>query len=216
MYQKQKTTSTPHVDMEELKRQLRREVLGDMMPILEASGIQFSNIGVAMSDEEHRSSLASIVAGGGRPHEDHQAPAFGPSIEPDMIDNLAQPIAYNLMLLVGSYRMDDGRGLVYPCQTMLNDIQINMSSYVVVKVGMVHDNLKDLKLKLPPDDTTLTMWDAVARRIHWRRVLLILTEKQQLQHQPLLIRCLLRHVFLRLKIQSSRFCLQIKSSCHQL
>jgi hypothetical protein len=39
MYRKQKTTSTPHVDMEELKRQLRREVLGDLMPILEAQGI---------------------------------------------------------------------------------------------------------------------------------------------------------------------------------
>jgi hypothetical protein len=35
MYQKQKTTSTQHVDVKELKRQLRREVLGDMRPILE-------------------------------------------------------------------------------------------------------------------------------------------------------------------------------------
>jgi hypothetical protein len=32
MYQKQKMTSTPQVDMEELKR----EVLGDLRPILEA------------------------------------------------------------------------------------------------------------------------------------------------------------------------------------
>jgi hypothetical protein len=66
MYQKQKITSTPQVDMEELKRQLRREVLGDLRPILEAQGIQFPDIGGVMSDEEHRSSLASI-AGGGRP-----------------------------------------------------------------------------------------------------------------------------------------------------
>jgi hypothetical protein len=36
MYRKQKMTSTPQVDMEELKRQLRREVLGDLRPILEA------------------------------------------------------------------------------------------------------------------------------------------------------------------------------------
>jgi hypothetical protein len=28
--------STPHVDVEDLKRQLRREVLGDLRPILEA------------------------------------------------------------------------------------------------------------------------------------------------------------------------------------
>jgi hypothetical protein len=70
MYQKRKITSTPHVDVEELKRQLRREVLGDLRTILEASGIQFPNIGAVMSDEEHRSSLASTTAEDGRPHED--------------------------------------------------------------------------------------------------------------------------------------------------
>jgi hypothetical protein len=36
MYQKWKMTSTPHVDMDELKGQLRREVLGDLRLILEA------------------------------------------------------------------------------------------------------------------------------------------------------------------------------------
>jgi hypothetical protein len=48
---------------------------------------------------------------------------------------------------------------------MLNDVQINTSSYVVDKVDMVHDNTKDLKLEVPPDDTTLTMRDVVARRV---------------------------------------------------
>jgi hypothetical protein len=57
------------------------------------------------------------------------------------------------------------RGLMYPCQTILDDVQINTSSCVVVKVDIVHDNSKDLKLKVPPDDTTLTMQDAVARRV---------------------------------------------------
>jgi hypothetical protein len=63
MYQKWKMTSTPQVEVEELKRQLRRKVLGDLRPILEASGIQFSDIGGVMSDEERRSSLASTIAG---------------------------------------------------------------------------------------------------------------------------------------------------------
>jgi hypothetical protein len=40
---------------------------------------------------------------------------------------------------------------------MLDDIMINTSSYGVVKVDMVHENLKDLQLEVPPDDTTLTM-----------------------------------------------------------
>jgi hypothetical protein len=64
MYWKQKMTSTPHVDMEELKRQLRREVLEDMRPILEAQGIQFPYIGGVMSDGERRSSFASTGMAG--------------------------------------------------------------------------------------------------------------------------------------------------------
>jgi hypothetical protein len=61
--------------------------------------------------------------------------------------------------------MEIGRGLVYPCHIMLDDIQINTSSYVVVKVDMVHDNSNDLKLQVPLDDTRLTLWDAVTRRV---------------------------------------------------
>jgi hypothetical protein len=33
---------------------------------------------------------------------------------------------------------------------------------------MVHEDSKDLKLEVPPDDTTLTMRDAVTRRVQWR------------------------------------------------
>jgi hypothetical protein len=33
---------------------------------------------------------------------------------------------------------------------------------------MVYDNSKDLKLEVPPEDTTLTMRDVVARRVKWR------------------------------------------------
>jgi hypothetical protein len=54
---------------------------------------------------------------------------------------------------------------VYPCQTMLDDVKINTSSYFVVKVDIVYDNSKDLKLKVPPNNTTLSMWDAVTRRV---------------------------------------------------
>jgi hypothetical protein len=64
MYQKWKMTSTPDVDVQELKRQLRREVLGDVRLILETLGIQFPDICLVMIDEEHRSSLSSTVAGG--------------------------------------------------------------------------------------------------------------------------------------------------------
>jgi YbbR domain-containing protein len=64
--------------------------------------------------------------------------------------------------------MEVRRGLVYPHQTMLDDIEINTSSYAVVKVDLVHENSNVLKLEVPPDDTTLTMRDAVTRRVQWR------------------------------------------------
>jgi hypothetical protein len=99
-----------------------------------------------MSNEDHRSSLASTTAGG------------GPPIMLDIVDNLTQPIACSLILLVeGSFRMEVGRGLVYPRQTMLDNVQIGTSFYAMVKVDMVHDNSKDLKLEVPPVDTALTM-----------------------------------------------------------
>jgi hypothetical protein len=65
--------------------------------------------------------------------------------------------------------MEDWRGQVSLCGTMLDDSQIDTSSYVVVMVDMVHENLKDLKLEVSPDDMTLTMSDVVARRVHLRR-----------------------------------------------
>jgi hypothetical protein len=52
---------------------------------------------------------------------------------------------------------------------MFDDIQIDASSYVMVKVDMVHENSKDLKLNVPLDDITLTMQDTVTRRVQWRR-----------------------------------------------
>jgi hypothetical protein len=58
-----------------------------------------------------------------------------------MIDNLTQRTACNLILLVGeSFRMEVGRGIVYPHQTMLDDVEIDVSSYAVVMVDMVHEN----------------------------------------------------------------------------
>jgi hypothetical protein len=127
-----------------------------------------------MSDKGQRRSFAS-TAGGGQPQGELQVSASGliegpeqplPSIELDTIDNLAQPTICNLILLVkGTFRMEVGRGLVYPRQIMLDDVQIDASSYAVVRVDMVHENWTDLKLEVPTDDMTLTMQDVVTRRV---------------------------------------------------
>jgi hypothetical protein len=57
----------------------------------------------------------------------------------------------------GSYRMEVGKGLVYPHQTLLDDVHIIALGYVVVKVDMVHENVKNMKLEVPPDNMTLTL-----------------------------------------------------------
>jgi hypothetical protein len=61
--------------------------------------------------------------------------------------------------------MEVGKGLVYPHQTLLDDIQIDTSAYVAVKVDMVDENMKNMKLEAALDDTTLTMRDAITRRV---------------------------------------------------
>jgi hypothetical protein len=64
-----------------------------------------------------------------------------------MIDNLPQPTTCNLLVMVkGSYQMEVRKGLVYPYQTLLDDVQIDASASAVVKVDMVHENAKNLKL----------------------------------------------------------------------
>jgi hypothetical protein len=97
MYGKWKTTLTPQVDMEP-KRQLKSELLGNLKPILEAQGKQFSNIARVMREEERRSSLTSttvapitieptsdqVLAGGVQPQGELQVAASPPlhSLEP--------------------------------------------------------------------------------------------------------------------------------------
>jgi hypothetical protein len=65
--------------------------------------------------------------------------------------------------------MEVGKGIVYPRMYTLDDVSIDSVSFAVVKVDMVHDSAKNLNLEVPPDDTTLTLRDAMTRRVQWRR-----------------------------------------------
>jgi hypothetical protein len=47
----------------------------------------------------------------------------------------------------------------------LDDVPIDNVSFAVVKVDMVHENVKNLNLEVAPDDTTLTLRDVVTRRV---------------------------------------------------
>jgi hypothetical protein len=35
---------------------------------------------------------------------------------------------------------------------------------------MVHENAKNMKLKVPSNDTMLTLWDAITIRVQWRMI----------------------------------------------
>jgi hypothetical protein len=93
----------------------------------------------------------------------------GPSLKPDTIDNLTHPTPCILIITIsGDYRMEVGKGIIYPRMYTLDDVLIDSVSFVVVKVDMVHENVKNLNLEVAPDNTTLTLWDAVTRRVQWR------------------------------------------------
>jgi hypothetical protein len=65
--------------------------------------------------------------------------------------------------------MEVRKGLVYPLQTLHDGIHISTSAYAVVKLDMVHENAKKMKLEMLPYDTMLNLWDAITRRAQWRR-----------------------------------------------
>jgi hypothetical protein len=83
---------------------------------------------------------------------------------------LAHPTPCILIITIsGDYQMEVGKGIVYPKMYTLDDVPINSVSFDVVKVDMVHENVKNLNLEVAPDDTTLTLWDTVTKRVQWRR-----------------------------------------------
>jgi hypothetical protein len=59
--------------------------------------------------------------------------------------------------------MEVRKGLLYPHQTLLDDIQIDSLAYVMIKVDMVQENAKNMKLEIPLDDMTLTLRDAITK-----------------------------------------------------
>jgi hypothetical protein len=62
--------------------------------------------------------------------------------------------------------MEIEKGIVYPRMYILDDVSIDSVSFAVVKVDMVHENVKNLNLEVAPDDMILTLRDAVTRRVH--------------------------------------------------
>jgi hypothetical protein len=180
-YRKWKMVPSATIGIEEIKRQVKIQLLGDLRPIFESQGLPMPDIGAIGNEEERRSSLASTAAApnieladqapaGSVPQENMLGATSGPSLEPDTIDTLAHPTPCNLIITIsGDYQMEVEKGIVYPRMYTLDDVPIDSVSFAVVKADMVHENVKNLNLEVAPDDTTLTLRDAVTRRVQWRR-----------------------------------------------
>jgi hypothetical protein len=90
----------------------------------------------------------------------------GQGFEVQAAGTLAHPTTCSLVVLVGGgYRMEIRKGLVYPNSARLDDVPVDNASFAMVKVDMVHEKAKNLKLKVPPGDTMLTLLDAITRRV---------------------------------------------------
>jgi hypothetical protein len=53
--------SSTMVDIEEIKRQVRIQLLGDLRPIFESQGLPVPDIGAVWNEEKRRSNLAFIA-----------------------------------------------------------------------------------------------------------------------------------------------------------
>jgi hypothetical protein len=61
-YRKRKMVPSATVDIEESKRQMRIQLLGDLRPIFESRRLPMLDIGAVGNEEERRSSFASTTA----------------------------------------------------------------------------------------------------------------------------------------------------------
>jgi hypothetical protein len=61
-YRKKKMISSAMVDIEEIKQQVRIQLLGDLRSIFTSQGLPVPDIGAVGNEEERRSSLASTAA----------------------------------------------------------------------------------------------------------------------------------------------------------
>jgi hypothetical protein len=124
-YRKRTRVSSSQVDIEEIKRELKMEMFGELKPIFESQGLSFPDLlGMRMS-EERRSSFTSAAAGASQ-SRGTERPSVPTSVEPDTIDGLARPTRCSLLVQVGgSSRLEVGKGLVYPGVSQLDDVQVS-------------------------------------------------------------------------------------------
>jgi hypothetical protein len=127
-YRKRTRDSSSKVDIDEIKRQVKMEMFGELKTIFESQGLPFPDLPGSTMSEERSDRVASTAAGAsqGRGTERAIVPT---SVEPDTIDGLARPTRCSLLVqlqLVGdSSRLEVGKRLVYPGMSQLEGAQVS-------------------------------------------------------------------------------------------
>jgi hypothetical protein len=125
-YRKRTRDSSSKVDIDEIKKQVKMEMFGELKTIFESQGLSFPDMPGSTMSEERRDSFACTAAGASQSRGTERA-IVPTSVEPDTIDGLARPTRCSLLVqLVGdSSRMEVGNGLVYPGMSQLEGVQVS-------------------------------------------------------------------------------------------
>jgi hypothetical protein len=119
-YQKRKMVPSAMVGIEDIKRQVRIQLVGNLTPIFESQGLPMPDIGAVGNEEERRSNLASTAVApnieladqapvGSVPPKNPLGALSGPSLEPDTIDTLIHPTPCSLIITIsGDYQWRSG------------------------------------------------------------------------------------------------------------
>jgi hypothetical protein len=112
-YRKRTRDSSSKVDIDEIKKQVKMEMFGELKTIFESQGLSFPDMPGSTMSEERRDSFACTAAGASQSRGTERA-IVPTSVEPDTIDGLARPTRCSLLVqLVGdSSRLEVGKGLV--------------------------------------------------------------------------------------------------------
>jgi hypothetical protein len=141
-YRKRTRDSSSKVDIDEIKKQVKMEMygelktdiesqvtmkmFGELKTIFESQGLSFPDLPGSTMSEERRDSFACTAAGASQSRGTERA-IVPTSVEPDTIDGLARPTRCSLLVqLVGdSSFMEVGNGLVYPGMSQLEGVQVS-------------------------------------------------------------------------------------------
>ncbi|CAN6201614.1 unnamed protein product [Urochloa humidicola] len=190
MYRKRRKTSS--ADLQAIKEALKAELTHEVKEELRSEGLQIVPVfrDTSPAPVGRKSSCASTselqVVDGPSPVKGNEDE--NPEIMIGWSDDgthgeislLTEPTP--CAILHNVYRGGDyipvASGQVYPKQTELHTVLVDVDNAVVKVERVLHNDFEDIKLSFPPNDEILTLKEAVLQRIEWSRRLIIVRPRQ--------------------------------------